>query len=78
MGDTSVAILGPTPGFDRRTFVSSGFSTKGTLISASAVPHCRSRENRSTLSLLRENEERVSLDDVDKINSEDDQNKKVI
>ena len=29
--------------FDRRTFVSSGFSTEGTLLSASAVPHCGKR-----------------------------------
>ena len=29
----------------RRTFGSSGFSTEGTLISASAVPHCKGREN---------------------------------
>ena len=30
----------PAPGFKVRIFVSSGFSTGGTLISVSAVPHC--------------------------------------
>ena len=30
----------PAPGFKWRTFVSSGFSTEGTIISASAVPRC--------------------------------------
>ena len=29
--------------FDRRPFLSSGFSTEGTLLSASAVPHCGRR-----------------------------------
>ena len=37
VGETCVAILLLTPGFKRRTSVSLGFSTEGTLISASAV-----------------------------------------
>ena len=34
------AIFWPIQGFKRRTSVSSGFSTEGTLISVSTVPHC--------------------------------------
>ena len=39
MGEACVAIFWPSPGIKRRRFVSSGFSTEGTLIFASAVPH---------------------------------------
>ena len=40
MGKACVVVFRHTPG---RTFVSSGFSTEGALISVSAVPHCRKR-----------------------------------
>ena len=40
VGKACVAIFWPAPGFKGRTFVHSGFSTKGALISASVVPHC--------------------------------------
>ena len=40
VGKACVAIFGPAPGFKGRTIVSSGFSTKGTINSASAVPLC--------------------------------------
>ena len=36
-----MAIFWPNSGFKGRTFVSSGFSTEGLLISTSAVPHCK-------------------------------------
>ena len=35
-----MATSWPTPGFKERTFDSSGFSTEGTSVSASAIPHC--------------------------------------
>ena len=38
VGEAYDATFLLTPRFKRRTFVSSGFSTEGTLISASAVP----------------------------------------
>ena len=41
-----MAILWPTPGFKARTFVSSGTSTEGTLISASAMPYSWSRASK--------------------------------
>ena len=41
VGEACVAVFRPTPGFKGRTFVTSGFPKEGTLISASAVPHCR-------------------------------------
>ena len=40
MGEAYTAVFWPTPGFEGRTSVNSGFSTEGTLLSASAVPHC--------------------------------------
>ena len=39
VGEACDATFLLTPRFKRRTFVSSGFSTEGTLISASTVPH---------------------------------------
>ena len=39
MDEASAAIFWPSPGFKGRTFVSSGFSIEGTLISASSVSH---------------------------------------
>ena len=40
-----VAIFWPTPGFSGRTFVSPGFSTEGTIISASTISHrCKKME----------------------------------
>ena len=44
VGEACVATFWPTPGFKGRTFVSLGFSTEGTLISASTVPHCTNRK----------------------------------
>ena len=38
MGEACVALFSPTPGFNGRTFVSSGFSIERISISASAVP----------------------------------------
>ena len=40
MGEACVATFFPTPGFNGRTVVRFGFSTEGTLVSASAVPQC--------------------------------------
>ena len=37
MGKTCMSVVWPTPGFNGRTFVSSGFSIEETLISVSAV-----------------------------------------
>ena len=39
VGVACLPIYGPAPGFEGRT-LSSGFSTDGSSISASAVPHC--------------------------------------
>ena len=40
VGEACLAIFWPTPGFKGRTSVSSGFSTEGTFIFASAVSYC--------------------------------------
>ena len=39
-GMRGVDLTYSTPGFKGRTFVTSGFSTEGTLLSASAGPRC--------------------------------------
>ena len=39
MGEACVDTFFPTPGFNGRTVVRSGFSTEGTLICAPNVPH---------------------------------------
>ena len=39
VGEACMAIFRPIPGFKGKTFVSSGFSTNRTLISASALPY---------------------------------------
>ena len=43
VGEACKAIFRAIPGFKGRAFGSFRFSTEETLISASAVPHCRGR-----------------------------------
>ena len=46
-----MAIFWPTPGFKGKTFVSSGFSTEGTLMSAAKLPHCSEEGKKQALNI---------------------------